>query len=80
MSPKSFTETSGSSNHIGVILLDTPARAMDPTEYAHYLTLIIAEDGNLDCVPPGVMFINMNRGAQYMLWYLPEYILEKRKD
>jgi len=80
MSRKSSTEVSGSSNHIGLILLDTPARAMNFTEYSNFLTEIIAMDGNLDCVPPGVLFFSMDRGTRYGLWYLPEYLQSRQRN
>jgi len=80
MSRKSSIEVSGSSNHIGLILLDSPAQAMNFTEYSNFLTYIIREDGNLDCVPPGIIFFSMDGGTRYGLWHLPEYLLSIKRN
>lgn len=53
------------------------ARAMSVTEYSYFLTQIITEDGSLDCVPPHVYALTLDRGSRYLLWYLPNFRREQ---
>ena len=74
MSSKIITDLSISSNHIGLILLDCPAYGMNVAEYMAFMAQIVAEDGDLGCIPDQVFqFSHSGPGELPLMWTLDNY-------